>query len=147
MAPWYEFPHMITPKIMTSETSSKKLCKQPAMIHRTFDPGVSSLRMGYILSSGLKWVNGTEIKFMFTEGAEPQKNVVRRAFQVWKSLGIGISFKEVASADDAMVRIGFDWRDGSWSYVGRDILTIPRKDHELRLGPDCKQLWDDHCHS
>lgn len=118
------------------ETSAKKLCKQPATIQRTFDPGVSSLRMGYILSNGLKWVNGTEIKFMFLEGAEPQKNVVRRAFQVWKALGIGISFKEVASVEDAMVRIGFDHGDGSWSYVGRDILTIPRTERTMNFGWD-----------
>ncbi|HEY5511708.1 MAG TPA: M12 family metallopeptidase [Prolixibacteraceae bacterium] len=121
---------------MPIDNFKKKLCKQPATIPRIFDPGVSSLRMGYILSSGLKWVNGTEIKFMFLEGTEPQKNVVRRAFQVWKALGIGISFKEVATVDDAMVRIGFDQRDGSWSYVGRDILTVPRTERTMNFGWD-----------
>jgi hypothetical protein len=121
---------------MTTETSAKKLCKQPATIQRTFEAGVSSLRMGYILINGLKWVNGTEIKYLFLEGAEPQKNVVRRAFQVWKALGIGISFKEVASVDDAMVRIGFDHRDGSWSCVGRDILKVPQTERTMNFGWD-----------
>ena len=132
----------------TPETSAKKLCNQPATIQRTFDPGVSSLRMGYILSNGLKWVNGPKIKFMFLEGAEPQKNVVRRAFQVWKALGIGISFKEVASVEDAMVRIGFDHGDESWSYVGRDILTIPHTERTMNFGWDPKSImeyghWED----
>ena len=54
-------------KIMPIEIVRKKLCNQPATIPRIFDPGVSSLRMGYILSNGLKWVNGTEIKFMFID--------------------------------------------------------------------------------
>ena len=121
---------------METKTTSKKLCKQPAAIQRTFDPGISAHRLGYILSGGLKWVNGTEIKFMFIEGAEPQKNVVRKAFQTWKALGIGITFKEVTSVEDSMVRIGFDWTDGSWSYVGREILTIPKSERTMNFGWD-----------
>jgi len=37
----------------TIETTSKKLCKQPATIQRTFDAGVSPHRIGFILASGL----------------------------------------------------------------------------------------------
>lgn len=121
---------------MSTQTIKKQLCKQPVTIQRTFDPGVSSHRMGFILASGLKWVNGTEIKFMFLEGAEPQKKVVRQAFQTWKGVGIGISFKEVSMVDDAMVRIGFDHTDGSWSYVGRDILTVSRTERTMNFGWD-----------
>jgi hypothetical protein len=121
---------------METRNSKRKLCGQPTPVHRTFEPNVSILRMGYILSSSLKWVNGTVIKYSFIEGAESQKNVVRKAFETWKSLGIGISFKEVSTPDDSMVRIGFDWTDGSWSYVGRDILSIPKTYRTMNLGWD-----------
>ena len=91
---------------MKKTITKRKLCKQPVPIQRTFDPNVSAHRMSFILASNLKWVNGTKIMYMFIEGAEPQKKVVRKAFQSWKNLGIGISFKEVSALDDSMVRIG-----------------------------------------
>jgi hypothetical protein len=121
---------------MATKISHKKLCKQPATVQRTFDPGVTQHRASFILSTSLKWVNSTEIKYMFIEGAEPQKKVVRQAFQTWKDLGIGISFKEVKNVDDAMVRIGFDYNDGSWSYVGREILNIPKTERTMNFGWD-----------
>ena len=121
---------------MAMKKITKKLCKQPKTIQRTFDPNVSQHRQGFILSTGLKWVNSTEIKYMFIEGDEPQKNVVRTAFKVWKDLGIGISFKEVPAVEDSMVRIGFDYTDGSWSYVGREILNIPKNQKTMNFGWD-----------
>ncbi len=121
---------------MNKINQKKKHCKQPITIQRVFEQGVSQHRMGFILSSSLKWVNGTEIKYMFIEGSEPQKNVVRKAFKVWKALGIGISFKEISTVDDSLVRIGFDYTDGSWSYVGRDILTIPKTEKTMNFGWD-----------
>jgi len=123
-------------KLMTTEPIKKKLCKQPVTIQRTFEPGVTPHRIGFILASSLKWVNGTQITYTFIEGAEPQKKVVRKAFQTWKEVGIGLTFKEVASSQEAMVRIGFDHTDGSWSYVGRDILTIPAMQRTMNFGWD-----------
>jgi hypothetical protein len=35
-----------------------------------------------------------------------------------------------------MVRIGFDFNDGSWSYVGRDVLTIPKNERTMNFGWD-----------
>jgi len=123
---------------MATAPLKKQLCKQPVSIQRTFEPGVSPHRIGFILASGLKWVNGTQITYTFLEGAEAQKKVVRKAFETWKAVGIGLTFKEVAenNGDEAMVRIGFDHRDGSWSYVGRDILTIPRSQRTMNFGWD-----------
>ena len=116
--------------------TARKHCKQPVPIQRTFDPNVSQHRLSFILTTNLKWVNSTEIKYMFVEGEEPQKKVIRKAFQSWKDLGIGISFKEVSALDDSMVRIGFDHRDGSWSYVGRDVLSIPKTQRTMNFGWD-----------
>ncbi len=116
--------------------SKRKYCKQPQPITRHFDPNVSQHRLSFILTNILKWANGTEIKYFFIEGDEPQKEVVRHAFKLWKDIGIGISFKEVSIADEALVRIGFDFSDGSWSYVGRDILTISKSQRTMNFGWD-----------
>lgn len=121
---------------MKKDKVIKKLCKQPKVKQRTFAPGVTDKRKGFILSVGLKWVNGTEIKYYFLEGAEPQRKVVRDAFQQWKKLGIGISFREVKKVNESMVRIGFDHSDGSWSYVGREILNIPMDERTMNFGWD-----------
>lgn len=122
---------------MEKEKPTKmKLCSQPHIPDKVFDKSVSANRADYINTYGTKWVNGTEIKYMFVEGPESQKKVVRDAFNIWKSIGIGISFKEVSDIDDSIVRIGFDLSDGSWSYVGRHILTIPKSHKTMNFGWD-----------
>lgn len=110
---------------MKNNNTVRKLCKQPKVKERKFAPNVTAKRKSFILSVGLKWVNGTEIKYFFMGGAEAQRKVVRDAFNQWKKLGIGISFKEVKKAEESIVRIGFDHTDGSWSYVGREVLDYP----------------------
>ena len=112
----------------------QKYCRQPKTAKRKFDPSVTPQRKSFILGTSLKWVNGTVITFMFVEGAGPQKNVVRKAFQTWKALGIGISFKEVANPKQAIIRIGFDLSDGSWSYVGRENLSIHKTKRTMNFG-------------
>jgi hypothetical protein len=114
--------------------SKRKLCGQPPVIEQPHDPNIAPGRLSFIVSSNKKWVNGTEIKYMFTAGAEAQRNVVRQAFQKWKNLGIGISFREVKNAQESMVRIGFTQGDGAWSYVGRDVLTIPKTENTMNFG-------------
>ena len=59
---------------------------------------------------------------------------VRKGFKSWADLGIGIKFREVISRDQAMVRIGFMSGDGSWSYVGRDILDIAADQRTMNFG-------------
>ncbi|OQP66528.1 hypothetical protein A3860_13670 [Niastella vici] len=120
-----------------AENNHRKLCRQFPKVVRNFDPSVSAHRASFILAGAAKWVNGTEITYMFVEkGTLPDQNVVRKAFKTWKALGIGISFREVNTADDAMVRIGFDHTDGSWSAVGRDILTISKDQKTMNFGWD-----------
>lgn len=121
---------------MAKQLSSRKLCAQPKPLEQLHDAGVSPIRLSYIFSSNKKWVNGTQITYFFTEGAEKQKNVVRKAFRKWKSLGIGLRFKEVKNAADAIVRIGFDYSDGSWSWVGRDIFKVPKNETTMNFGWD-----------
>ncbi len=119
-----------------SKTAERKLCSQPAPILQTFEPGINEKRLRYIITTNKKWVNGTEIKYMFLEGAQPQRNVVKKAFLQWEGLGIGISFSEVVTVEESIIRIGFDFADGSWSYVGRDSLTIPKNQRTMNFGWD-----------
>jgi hypothetical protein len=84
-------------------------------------------------------VNGTELKYFFYNqgawgGGSGQQQVVRDAFKEWKDLGIGLSFREVQSAEQADVRIGFLRGDGSWSYVGRDIWSRPTGERTMNFG-------------
>ncbi|TLM86575.1 hypothetical protein FDW83_02190 [Pseudarthrobacter sp. NamE2] len=88
-----------------------------------------------------KWVNGTVLHFCFFEGPAPQKAAVRKAFQEWKDLGIGLEFTEVSDRSEAEVRIAFDQGDGSWSYVGRDVLEISMTEPTMNFGWD---LTDDY---
>ena len=114
------------------------LCTLPEVPERVFGRDVNPHRAGLIRLFGKKWVNGTLLHYYFFDTAEEQKAVVRRAFDTWKGVGIGLAFEEVGSPDEAEVRIGFDRTDGSWSYVGRDII-------DLVHGPDERTMnigWD-----
>ena len=122
---------------------------------RQFAPGVNADRASAISTLSDKWVNGTELSYYFFDrpgdgqnvmladgsvtfvrwsGAESQKATVRRAFKAWADLGLGLKFKEVASRDQAMVRIGFMAGDGSWSYVGRAVLDIASDQRTMNFG-------------
>ncbi|MFT7723220.1 MAG: M12 family metallopeptidase [Roseateles sp.] len=102
-----------------------------------------------------KWLNGTELTYYFYDqpsdgqtvmladgssqfvpwsGPESQRQAVRKAFKVWADLGLGISFREVSSREQAMVRIGFMAGDGSWSYVGRVVRDIAADQRTMNFG-------------
>ena len=109
-------------------------CAQPPRRPREFSKDVSAGRAHSILTVGSRWVVGTVITYYCYQAGDTapsawhgnaiDRKEVDAAFQKWFSLGIGISFRAVSSANEAMVRIGFDQADGSWSNVGRDILTV-----------------------
>lgn len=132
-----------------------RYCNARPTTPREFGPGVSADRARAINVIGDKWVNGTELSYYFFDqptdgqnvtfadgstqfmpwaGAETQKAQVRKAFKAWADLGIGLKFKEVASRDQAMVRIGFQQGDGAWSYVGRAILDIGADQRTMNFG-------------
>jgi hypothetical protein len=61
---------------------------------------------------------------------------VRSAFDIWKNVGIGLVFREVHSAEEADIRIGFMRGDGSWSYIGREIFNQPINQRTMNFGWD-----------
>ena len=124
---------------------------------RVFAPGVTNAREAAINLLGNKWVNGTALRYyffdratdgqpvLFTDGStefrswvgpEAQRAVVRRGFEVWEDVGIGIKFQEVDNREEAEVRIGFMRGDGSWSWLGREILDHGPNDRTMNFGWD-----------
>ena len=106
------------------------ICALPPVPERQMAPSMNPFRASLILLNARKWVNGTHLHYHFLDqpapaawvGAPAQREVVRRAFKAWKDLGIGLDFSEAANRADAEIRVGFDQSDGSWSYVGRDVI-------------------------
>src|SRR4051794_21419511 len=85
-------------------------------------------RASAILAVGSKWANGTVLHYCFFDSGplavpEVQRAVIRQAFGEWKGLGVGLDFKELEDLGESEIRIGYS-DDGSWSYVGRDVLGI-----------------------
>lgn len=124
-----------TAPLSSSKNKKVSYCSLPQVPERVFGTRVGLMRAAAIRVVAKKWVNGTILHYYFFDkdsdgtkergtwrGAEEQKAIVRNAFDLWKSLGIGLEFKEVNSRYDAEIRIGFMQGDGAWSYVGRDIL-------------------------
>jgi len=131
---------------VTSHTSGtisgrSALCAVPQIAERQFGADVSLERARLIRLIAKKWVNGTILHHYFFIGSpwgadSAQLDVVRRAFAAWKNLGIGLEFKEVASAEEAELRIGFLRGDGAWSYTGREVLEIGQSERTMNLGWD-----------
>ena len=142
-------------KSVGDKSPNHRYCNARPTAPREFGPGVSADRALAINVLGDKWVNGTDLSYYFFDrptdgenvifadgstqfvpwvGAESQKAIVRKAFQAWADLGIGLKFKEVASRDQALVRIGFQAGDGAWSYVGRAILDIAADKRTMNFG-------------
>ncbi len=121
-----------------------------------FGPGVHPERAESIVSLQNKWVNGTKLHYYFFDrdtdgenvffqdgsrrfmpwatGDEDEKNVVRRAFETWKDLGIGLSFEEVDDRNQAEIRIGFQRGDGYWSFLGKGVLDHGPNERTMNFG-------------
>src|SRR5215218_8513994 len=129
-----------------------RFCSMPASPVRRMNPGISRERFELIVKNASKWVNGTTLHYYFFDkktdgsvlegidewrtwvGNKKQMDVVRKAFRAWKALGIGLNFVEVKERQDAEIRIGFMEGDGSWSYLGRDVLQQPKNSRTMNFG-------------
>jgi hypothetical protein len=117
-------------------------CTMPQVKEREFGPEVNPNRSRLIRMNDKKWLNGTRLHYyFFTAPAnwatrDAEKNIVRKAFKLWKDVGVGLEFEEVDSVDEAEIRIGFLRGDGAWSYIGRDILTIGQDERTMNFGWD-----------
>lgn len=128
------------------EKLAHSLCTQPREIPVVLPPDLAPLRERAIRLFGKKWVSGTILHYHFLEHpgwtwSANQKDAVRKAFDRWKSLGIGLFFMETADVSEAEIRIGFDQSDGSWSYVGTDILEYEDHGRTMNFGWDLTDDW------
>jgi hypothetical protein len=128
----------------TLETEKNQhFCAVPQVPERVFDPIVEKDRQRLIRIAKFenKWLNGTVLHYYFFsevpwKGSEKAKEAVQKAFKIWKDVGIGLEFKEVNSKSEAEIRIGFMQGDGSWSYLGRDVLKQGINDRTMNFGWD-----------
>jgi hypothetical protein len=117
-------------------------CNLPDVPLRTVDANVTGHRLGLIRYIEKKWLSGTKLKYyMFPDGpfkgVPSNEDLVRRGFEAWEDVGIGIEFEETDNIHDSHIRIGFLRGDGSWSYVGRDVIDIPgRFERTMNFGWD-----------
>ncbi len=125
--------------------STPRICALKPSAPRAFGANVSPPRQRAIIATDKKWVNGTHLTYWFFSGPDSQKKAMRKAFKVWEDVGIGISFGEVSDRDDALIRIAFQ-ADGSWSYLGREILTIDKSQPTLNIGWDISTDLDTGVH-
>ncbi|MDF2451595.1 MAG: hypothetical protein K0S26_1099 [Bacteroidota bacterium] len=118
--------------------------------------GLEKTRFALLLTNGSKWVNGTNLSYYFFEvgagsyvknedgtttwkrwnGSAKEKEKVRLGFKKWEALGIGLSFTEVKSREEADIRIGFMKGDGCWSCVGRESWSVSRNQRTMNFGWD-----------
>ncbi len=129
-----------------AEKAGRKFCDMPEMATRVISPDVDPRRAAFVLHISDMWVNGTVIHYCFFEhdkhgspkswtGSTSDKRQVRKSFQEWKDLGIGLEFVEVNKLDEAEIRIGFDQDEGSWSYLGTyPINKIPAAQRTMNFG-------------
>ena len=118
----------------------RAFCSLRELPPRVLARSVGPERARIIVATASKWVNGTTLRYHFMRSPaswsapESEKNVVRQAFRTWKALGMGLEFKEVDSAAEAEIRIGFLKGDGSWSYIGRDVLQQGAAERTMNFG-------------
>ncbi len=125
---------------------ARPICASRHPVPIVLPPGLAPMRARAIQLITKKWVNGTVLHYHFLGGTgwnwpEPQKAAVRAAFTTWKALGIGLNFAETNDPHEAELRIGFDQGDGSWSFVGLDVLHNEDRGRTMNYGWDLTTPW------
>lgn len=136
-----------------------RCCSSPVPTPARLPAGLLPARERAIVVGSKKWVNGTVLHYHFFDratdatrvrragggnrsvtwvGDQAQRERVREAFATWESAGIGLRFREVAHRAEAEIRIGFMEGDGSWSYLGRDVLDIGDDRRTMNFGWDLR---------
>jgi hypothetical protein len=137
------------------QTIARRYCSVKKPEPKALKDDLGGLRTKLIIQQSNKWVNGTTLYYFFfnkkTDGAfvkqddgsklwvpwrgsKNQMNAVRHGFRIWEKTGFGLRFKEVQEQDKADIRIAFMKDDGSWSYIGRDILRKRKDPRTMNFG-------------
>ncbi len=82
------------------------------------------------------FVAGSNIPYAFVDEASDEvKQAVEDAIGEWEKYA-NLNFFYVSDPMDAVIRIGLKRGDGSWSYVGRDVVEIPVGTPTMNFGWD-----------
>jgi Astacin (Peptidase family M12A) len=140
----------------------REFCALPPQPVQELAPNLDPDRRAFVGPGRLKWANGTVLHYYFfdqdTDGQnvrlrdgstrwvswvapDDSRDVVRKGFEEWKGLGLGLQFKEVDDRRESEVRIGFMLGDRSWSGVGRQILDRPFNQRTMNFGWDVKTRY------
>jgi len=138
-----------------NKTSTRRYCSSKRPEPKVLKEDISGKRARLIVQNATKWANGTTLYYYFFDkntdgayvtfndgtkewrpwkGSANQMAAVRRGFKIWEAVGIGLKFKEVKKREEANIRIAFMQDDGSWSYVGRDILNKRKDPRTMNFG-------------
>ncbi|QDE94130.1 hypothetical protein BHS06_17225 [Myxococcus xanthus] len=151
--------HLQSPENESTAVEGAKFsyCALTQVPERQLPANLDPVRHSLIRMNEMKWANGTVLHYYFfnrqTDGEsvllrdgssrwvpwftkEAEKQIVREAFRRWKEVGIGLEFEEVDSPEKAEIRIGFMRGNGSWSYIGRDVLEYGPKSRTMNFGWD-----------
>ena len=100
----------------------------------TTQKSASSAGSGAMRASGERkklWHKKT-LNVCFVE-KHPREDEIFELAKTWSKY-CGIEFRKVTKRRDSDIRIGYDSREGAWSYVGTDCAEIPLNELTMNLG-------------
>ncbi|KAF7292571.1 ZnMc domain-containing protein [Mycena indigotica] len=84
-----------------------------------------------VANAGRLWDAGQTVTYSFLSGTTQQQNKVKAVIQNWY-LYANVVFSPVATG--GMLRITFDPKGGSWSYIGKDSLKVDATKPTINFG-------------
>lgn len=78
------------------------------------------------------WPNGSTLRIAFLSGTHEQKEFVKAHAMEWTKYA-NLTFVFDANPIDSEIRITFA-DEGSWSYIGKDCLSIPKDQPTMNFG-------------
>lgn len=129
-----------------ADTDQFMVCELPQPDIMAMPSGLDTQREESIIAVGKMWTSGAELSYHFVasphwDWPEGQRQVVRDAFAIWLSLDIGLTFREAPTPTTATLLIGRNQGDGSWSYIGTDVISNRRNGCNMNFGWDLTTAW------
>lgn len=119
---------VVVPLRSLQEAQRKAVEENPANQSETEDPNTGT--RAFVVTSKL-WKPGRTLRVRFIGGTPAVLEKVKQYANEWTN-HIGITF-DFGNQPDAEIRIAFV-KDGSWSYIGTDCLTIPNNEPTMNYG-------------
>lgn len=113
----------------SADFANTQMCKDVYLPGEGYIPGTAS--KGAVVSSK-KWPNGSVITVKLTGGTTKVRNKVMQYAQQWSQYA-NITFQFVTSGN-AQIRVSFISGAGSYSYIGKDALSIASNQETMNFG-------------